>query len=184
MVDISEQLITSDQLKAIMPGLHLDKAEFYAPYINDAMAEFEINTPERIAAFIAQGAHETNQLLWLKELASGKEYEGRKDLGNVNPGDGVRYKGRGFFQLTGRSNYSKCGDALGVDLINNPELAEKPELTFRIGGWFWSTHNLNDLADINDDNSFEHITRRINGGINGLSSRRLYWATAKQILGC
>jgi putative chitinase len=172
--------ITLAQLQAIMPNLPAAKAAQYLPYLNAAMAEANINTPQRQAAFLAQLAEESGQLKYFQELASGEEYEGRRDLGNVEPGDGPRYKGRGPIQLTGRSNYQKAGAALGLDLVDNPNLAAQPDVGFRTAGWYWTTHNLNPLADQGD---FPDITRRINGGLNGEATRVQYYNTAKRVLG-
>jgi predicted chitinase len=151
----------------------------YIVPINKTLAEFEINTPTRIAAFLAQLAHESGSLRYSEEIATGKAYEGRGDLGNINPGDGVKYKGRGLIQLTGRFNYTKYGNQLGVDLINNPQLAAEPELAVRIAGAYWHNTGLNTLSD---RGNFREITRRINGGFNGLTDRIKYWEIAKRVL--
>jgi putative chitinase len=173
-------LITIEQLRAIMPTLPQAKTETYLPYLNSAMDEFQINTPLRQAAFVAQLAHESVGLTAFEEFASGKAYEGRKDLGNVVAGDGVRYKGRGPIQLTGRANYHLAGVALDVDLINNPKRASDLDVAFRIAGWFWSTRKLNTFADKGE---FDSITKRINGGFNGKAERDRYYARAKSVLG-
>jgi predicted chitinase len=172
--------ITLDQLRAIMPNLPLDKAQQYLPLLNQAMAEAHIDTPQRQAAFLAQLAHESGEFKYFEELASGAAYEGRRDLGNTQPGDGRRYKGRGPIQLTGRNNYRTAGQALGLDLEGNPTLAARPEVGFRTAAWFWNTHNLSPLAD---QGNFRAITKRINGGYNGEASRERYWGRAKQALG-
>ncbi|MFT3711918.1 MAG: LysM peptidoglycan-binding domain-containing protein [Archangium sp.] len=172
--------ISAAQLRAIMPNLSAADANRYLPYLNAAMAEGGINTPLRQAAFLAQLAHESGQLRYFEEIASGAAYEGRRDLGNTQPGDGVRYKGRGPIQLTGRSNYTAASRALGVDLVNHPELAATPEVGFRIAQWFWNSRNLNSYADARN---FDAITLRVNGGYNGKASRDAYYARAKQVLG-
>src|SRR5207342_2210749 len=105
-----------------------EKARHYLPYLNAAMAEAKINTPARKAAFLAQLAHESGELRYMEEIADGSAYEGRRDLGNTHPGDGRRFKGRGPIQLTGRANYERFGELLGVDLVNDPDQAAKPEL--------------------------------------------------------
>jgi len=176
----SETGVSYEQLHAIMPDCPTDRAKQMLPYLNNAMKEFGINTPERASAFLAQLAHESGQLKYFEELASGSAYEGRSDLGNTHPGDGVRYKGRGPIQLTGRANYGKASEALGVDLVAHPELASRPDIGFRIAGWFWKTHGLNELADKGE---FSEITHRINGGYNGAESRNAYYRTAQRVLG-
>lgn len=172
--------ITVEQLRAIMPNLPVEKAQQYLPLLNQAMAEAQINTPKRQAAFLAQLAHESAELRYFEEIANGSRYEGRKDLGNTQPGDGRRYKGRGPIQLTGRANYRAAGQALGLDLEGNPPLAAQPDVGFRTAGWFWTSKDLNRFADSGD---FRELTRRINGGYNGMADREHYHAAAKQALG-
>jgi putative chitinase len=174
--------ITLSQLQEIMPEAH-KRAEIFLSPLNKAMAEFEIITPLQQAAFLAQIAHESEQLLFVKELASGEAYEGRKDLGNTEKGDGVRYKGRGLIQITGRVNYAALMLALNVDCLNHPELIELPENAARSAGWFWKTHHLSEIAEIGTEESFTTITRKINGGINGLASRQAFYKRALEVLG-
>jgi|SRR5579864_6797259 len=178
-----DAVVSMQQVHQIMPSCPGAKLTLYYPFLAAAMMEFSINTGLRGAAFLAQVAHESDSLLYFQEIASGAAYEGRADLGNTQPGDGRRYKGRGPIELTGRANYRICGTVLGLDLENNPERAADPDVGFRIAGWFWSTHGCNELADIGDDASFIAITRKINGGTNGLTSRQKYYATARQVLG-
>ncbi|PZR06593.1 MAG: peptidoglycan-binding protein [Archangium gephyra] len=172
--------ISKAQLQAIMPNLSSAKADEYLPLLNAAMVQGGINTPKRQAAFLAQLAHESGQLRYFEEIASGAAYEGRRDLGNTQPGDGVRFKGRGPIQLTGRHNYRIAGQALGIDLENNPTLAARPDIGFRIAVWYWNSRNLNAQADAGN---FDAITRAINGGYNGKADRDRYWATARSVLG-
>lgn len=178
-VPIIKYMLTVDQLRHIMPLCPLDKAQLYCPYLNSALDEAQINTKLRMAAFLGQLAEESYQLKFMEEEASGHEYEGRKDLGNIYPGDGPRYKGRGPIQLTGRANYTEYGTALGVDLVNNPELAATPQVGFRVAALYWTKHNLNQLADKSD---FTDITRRINGGLTNLAQREEYYNRALAIL--
>lgn len=173
-------MVTKEQLLAIMPNAR-KKVDAFLGHINAAMVEFDINTPLRQAMFLAQIAHESGQLVYVKELASGKAYEGRRDLGNVAPGDGVRYKGRGLIQITGRANYTALMMALDIDCVENPEVLEEPVNACRSAGWFWSTKNLNALADKGD---FLAVTKRINGGTNGLKDRQELFERAKKVLGC
>ncbi len=172
-------MVTDDELRQIMPNCAAAKRADYLPFIQQAMQEFQITSYLREAAFLAQLAHESGELRYMEEIASGSAYEGRKDLGNTQPGDGKRYKGRGPIQLTGRANYQKYGDLLGLDLINNPTIAATKEVGFRIAGQFWKLNGLNELADQQD---FKQITKRINGGYNGLDDRTKYYNRAKQVL--
>jgi putative chitinase len=168
-----------EQLRKVMPNLSLTKAQQYLPLLNSAMQEAGINTRLRKAAFLAQLAHESVELRYMEEIASGSAYEGRTDLGNTQKGDGTRYKGRGPIQLTGRANYRTAGKALGLDLENNPTQAATPEVGFRVAGWYWTTRNLNTYADASN---FREVTRRINGGYNGQASREAYYRTALGVL--
>lgn len=156
--------------------------EWLAP-IEAAMAEFGIDTPERQAAFLAQIGHESGGLHWVVEIwgptPAQTRYEGRADLGNTEPGDGYRFKGRGLLQVTGRANYQAIGDALGVDLIADPSQLATPELAARSAARYWQVHGLSDYADNGD---FRAITRKINGGYNGLEERTALWESAKETL--
>lgn len=163
-----------------MPRLALPRAQAFLEPLCSAMREADITTPARMAAFLAQLAHESAQLRHFEELADGSAYEGRRDLGNTRPGDGPRFKGRGPIQLTGRANYAAAGAALGVDLVRSPMLAAAPVVGFRVASWFWASRGLNALADRGD---FRGITRRINGGLNGLADRERYHDAAKRALG-
>jgi predicted chitinase len=167
------------QLRAVMQHLSEERAGQFLKPLNDAMKEFEINTPKRQAAFLAQIAHESGELKYMEEIASGEAYEGRASLENTQTGDGKRYKGRGPIQLTGRGNYRKAGAALKLDLEGKPELAAEPANGCRISGWFWKTHGLNELADKDE---FRQITRRINGGYNGEARREEFFKRAKDAL--
>lgn len=170
--------LTQQQLITIMPNARA-KAGIFLPALNAAMAEFGINTPARQASFLAQLAHESGQLVYVRELASGTAYEGRKDLGNTQPGDGVRFRGRGLIQVTGRTNYAACGKALGLDLLAQPALLEQTINACRSAGWFWQSRGLNALADAGDQVA---VTRRVNGGVNGLAERLAYFKVAQKVL--
>ena len=172
-------MLTDDELRQIMPNCPAARRADYLPFLQQAMEEFGITTYARETAFIAQLAHESAELRYMEEIASGAAYEGRASLGNTQPGDGKRYKGRGPIQLTGRANYKKYGDLLGVDLINNPTIAATKEVGFRIAGQFWKLNGLNELADKPD---FKLITKRINGGYNGLDDRLKYYERAKRVM--
>jgi putative chitinase len=148
-------------------------------HLPEVIEKYKINTRLRLAHFLAQLAHESDHFRTYEEYASGSAYEGRRDLGNVKRGDGRRYKGRGPIQITGRYNYRKYGKLLGVDLENNPELAESPRLGLLIAGEYWKQKDLNSFAD--KDNG-KQITRRINGGYNGLKDRLEKIERAKKVI--
>ena len=171
-------MITREMIRTIAPN---SKEEIIVPlvrFLNKHLATYEVNTYLRICHFIAQAAHESASFRTLEEFASGSAYEGRKDLGNVQKGDGVRYKGRGIFQLTGRANYRDMSKKLGVDLENNPELAESPEISVLTALEYWKSRGLNRFADADDVST---ITRRINGGFNGFEERKKYLSRAKSV---
>ncbi len=188
-------MVTDDELRRIMPNCAAAKREAYLPFIQQAMQEFEITSYLREAAFLAQLAHESGELRYMEEIASGSAYEGRADLGNTQPGDGKRYKGRGPIQLTGRANYKRYGDLLALDLVNNPTIAATPQVGFRIAGQYWKLNGLNELADkglqivtikrkgqTQQVPAFDAITFKINGGFNGKDDRTKYYNRAKQVL--
>ena len=174
-------MITPEIIRMVMP-LAGARIEFFVKPLDEAMAEAQITNLYRMAAFLAQLAHESGELRYMKELADGKGYEGRKDLGNTQPGDGPRFKGRGPIQITGRTNYRSCSLALYGDerLLATPELLEQPEDGCRAAAWFWKTRGLNELADAQD---FRAITKRINGGYNGYEDRKKYYDRALVALG-
>lgn len=148
-------------------------------YLPEALEKYKINTKLRIAHFLAQIAHESDHFRTTEEYASGAAYEGRKDLGNVRKGDGRRYKGRGVLQITGRANYKTYGKKIGHDLENNPELAATPEISVLTAAQYWQDRGLNELADA--DNG-KQITRKVNGGYNGLNDRLEKIKRAKRAL--
>lgn len=171
-------MITADELRQIMPYAGV-RADIFAEPLSRAMFAFAINTPLREAAFLAQIAHESASLKYVREIASGERYEGRADLGNTEPGDGARFRGRGLIQITGRANYRECGVALGLDLLAHPELLEETDNACRSAAWFWNSHGLNEIADSGD---FRRITRVINGGYNGYADRLAFYARAQDVL--
>ena len=175
--------MTPKQL-ALCTGARIDRATTFLPYVVAAMAEFSISTPARQASFLSQIGHESGGFGWLNELwgptTAQKNYEGRKDLGNIVQGDGYKFRGRGCIQITGRHNYKITGEALGFDLINYPEQLALPELAVRSAAWWWREHGLNVLADKGDQRM---VTRRINGGTNGLDERLALFDVARGVLG-
>lgn len=175
--------MSPDQLAAAL-GINLQRAQTWADPLSAAMALYAIDSPARQASFLAQVGHESGRLVYVRELwgptPSQEGYEGREDLGNTEKGDGFKYRGRGLIQVTGRSNYQTCGDALSLPLVDHPELLEQPDNASLSAAWFWNSRGLNDLADIGD---FNTITRRINGGLNGLQDRLALYALCKSALG-
>lgn len=184
-------MIGTAQLLQIMPNAG-PRAALYAPHLTNAMVEFYIDSPARQAAFLAQVAHESGELRYAEEIATGVAYDHRADLGNTRPEaiaiaskhgatPGRWWKGHGPIQITGYDNHLACGIALGLDLLNNPTLITKPLAGSRSSAWFWAVFKaLNPLADAGE---FRAITRRINGGYNGLAERLKYWERAKLALG-
>ena len=174
--------INEQQLLQILPNAGR-QAGVFVPVLNVAMGKYGIVNRLRIAAFIAQIGHESGQLRYVREIwgptAAQAGYEGRADLGNTEKGDGFKYRGRGLVQITGRANYATCGEALGLDLISQPELLELPQHATMSAAWFWSTRGLNTLADQGD---FVKITRRINGGLTGQDDRQALYDKALKVL--
>lgn len=178
--------LTLEQLVAIMPYAKSRASVFLAP-LNAAMKEFDINTPLRMATFLAQIAHESGELRYTEEIASGEAYEGRKDLGNVQPGWGRRFKGRGLIQTTGYFNYLKTMMALDIDCVEHPELLATPVNACRSAAWFFKDRGLNELAD---EGNFLLVSIRINGrnkktGLpNGWDARQAYFKRTREVLKC
>lgn len=138
--------ITNDFLKQVMPQSTEANRQKYLEWLNYFMPKYGIDTDKEVAAFIAQIGHESGQLRYVEELASGKAYEGRRDLGNTQQGDGVKFKGRGLIQITGRFNYIQISKDLGEDFIKNPELLSTPKYAVQSACWFWNKNKLNDLV--------------------------------------
>jgi putative chitinase len=176
--------ITADVLKNAT-GASDSLVSLYLPYFNAVLDQYNINTQGRVLAFLSQVGLESGSLRYTEELASGSAYEGRADLGNTQPGDGVRFKGRSLIQITGRANYQNISDALGVDFVSNPELLATPQYATAAAAWWWNNAGLNELADQMDptlpltdptnDAIYKQITKKINGGYNGLAQRQANW---------
>lgn len=172
------------QTLASAMNIPLARAQKWADALTAAMAGAQINTRLRIAAFLAQIGHESGSLVYSKELGGPSyfaKYDGRKDLGNVQEGDGARFAGRGLIQVTGRDNYAKASMALFGDyrLLKKPDLLEVPDWAAKSAAWYWATHNLNALADAD---RFTDLTKKINGGTNGLEDRKVRYKLALSIL--
>lgn len=169
----------------------LARAKRWAEPLTQAMVACGITTPARITAFVAQIGHESGRLRYVREIwgptKAQRGYEGRADLGNTQPGDGFRYRGRGLIQVTGRANYRVIGQALGADFEAQPELLEQPDYAALSAAHFWSSHGLNELADAGD---FEGISDVINigrktkkvGDANGYAERLAIYQRARHIL--
>ena len=172
--------LTKQQLMAALTGCTSAEADKFLGAINTTLAVFKIDSPLRVAHFLAQIGHESCGLDAVREYASGAAYEGRKDLGNVYKGDGVKFRGRGLIQITGRANYFALSKAFRVDFVANPLLLEHPIHAAMSAGWYWNSRNLNELAD---GNFFDTITKRINGGTNGYADRMNRFLVAAKALG-
>lgn len=198
-------MLTASILRAALPSVTQANADRFAQPLAEACAEFGIDTPARLAAFLAQVAHESANLARLvenlnysaqgllavwpnrftpeaasaiarqPERIANRVYAGRLGNDDEASGDGWRYRGRGLIQVTGKANYAACGKALGLDLVGAPELLETPGPAARSAAWFWSSRGLNAPADRGD---IEAITRTINGGLTGLADRKAHYAHA------
>lgn len=180
-------MLTDAHLKAIMPQMPAERRSRFLPAINRTLQIYSIHTPRRAAAFLGQLAHESGQFRYMEEIwgptAQQKRYEPVTDLsvrlGNLRPGDGHLYHGRGPIQITGRANYKRYGQLLGLDLIAQPDRAATPEVGLSVAGLYWHSQGLNALAELLDD---REITRRINGGFNGLAERIAFSERARLVL--
>jgi putative chitinase len=171
--------INLEQLLAIATEADPARVEELLPHLLQTMMQYDITTSLRQSHFLAQLIHESGSFNYVEEIDSGEYLEGRTDLGNIEPGDGPRYKGRGLIQITGRDNYAACGHDLGVDLISEPTRLTENELACLSAGWFWTKNGLNALADEDDE---EMVCRTINGGLNGFEERQYFLAIAKGVL--
>jgi len=178
--------ITQQQLQQILPNAG-QTAGVFVPVLNTAMVRFQIIGTKRVAAFIAQIGHESGQFRYVRELGS-DQYLSKYDTGSLAKrlgntpeadGDGQKYRGRGLIQITGRANYITCGEALALDLVNHPELLEKPQHACMSAAWFWASRGLYTLSDTGQ---FDKITQRINGGQNGAADRQALYARALRVL--
>jgi len=172
--------ITEAQIRRIMPKAKDENVKAFVESFNKYSEQFGITTKIRAVHYIAQVAHETAELRYQEEIASGLQYEGRKDLGNIYPGDGQRFKGRGYLQTTGRANYQAYADSgfCNGDLMSHPEWLAKQPGCQKASMFFWLKNNLNKYADQDDVRT---VSKRINGGWNGLAQRMYYWRVAKRV---
>lgn len=164
-------------------GLREEEALRWYPHVRHACLKYQITGPTRIAAYLAQVGHESAGFQYTREIwgptPAQQGYEGRKDLGNIHKGDGSKFRGRGLIQITGRYNYEKASKALKADFINNPQKLEDKDMAALSSAWWWAEHGCNELADAGD---FDKLTRRINGGLNGIADRRERWSRAIKAL--
>lgn len=174
--------VTKELLFKLCPTSRDVVVEGVSKYLTKFSDFYDVNTKLRMAHFLAQAAHESGHFRTLEEYASGDAYDTRTDLGNTPAvdGDGRRYKGRGIFQVTGKANYKKYGDLIGVDLVANPEIASHADISVKTALEYWRSHKLNAKADLDD---IVEITKAINGGKNGLVERITYLEKAKKLLG-
>lgn len=177
--------LTHEVLSAAMPFASPARVDRYLPFLAEALTTFGIDTPLRASHFLAQVAHESGSLRYVREIADGAAYDTGSlalRLGNTPEadGDGQRYKGRGLIQITGLANYRDCGVALELPLIETPELLEQPRPAALSAGWYWVSRGLNGIADTDDA---VKITRIINGGTNGLQDRIANLRRAKAAFG-
>ena len=165
-------------LRRVVPTLTKAQAKSLARDLGQAMHDSDITTRRRAAMFIAQTSHESGGYRYREEIADGSAYEGRRDLGNTHPGDGPRFKGRTFLQITGRANYVQVSRALHVDFVTRPTRLAEQRYAAKGAAWWWKTHGCNQLAD---SGNFIAVTRRINGGTNGLADRQRYYRRARVV---
>ncbi len=181
-------MVTIQLLSVVFPLAKLERIEEFFIPLDTTMSEFQINTPLRVAAFLAQIGHESGQLKYVKELWGPTEQQLKYEppsalattLGNLFTGDGFAYRGRGLIQVTGRMNYRACGRALLIDLEGDPELLEIPMNACRSAGWYWQSHGINVPADMGD---FKRVTKLVNGGYNGIIDREILYRRALNELG-
>ena len=178
--------ITALQLQQILLNAG-QSAGVFVPVLNTAMVHYQIVGTKRMAAFIAQIGHESGQFRYVRELGN-NQYLSKYDTGSLAKrlgntpeadGDGQKYRGRGLIQITGRANYMTCGEALALDLLNQPELLEKPQHACMSAAWYWASKGINTLADAGQ---FDKITQRINGGQKGAADRQALYARALKVL--
>jgi putative chitinase len=181
-------MILTPKIVGAGTGAAPSRALLFTPHIQAACDHFGIVKPLDVAAFLAQIGHESEHLIFTKELwgptVAQRAYEPPSvkaaELGNTEPGDGRLFCGRGLIQLTGRANYAIGAVALDLDLLTHPELLEQPEHAAMSAAWFWWNKKLTPLALVGD---FIGVTKGVNGGTNGLADRQALYDAAKKALG-
>lgn len=173
-------MITESVLRNLCPYSKPDLLKAVVVNFNELAPKFGVTTDLRICHFFAQAVVETDWFRTLEEYASGDAYEGRRDLGNIQPGDGRRYKGRGIFQTTGRANYKMTGEKMSIDLLSKPELLLDPRNAVLSALIYWQSRNMNAIADRDD---IDAASRAVNGGYNGYEYRVQALNTLKSTIG-
>ena len=181
-------MLTESNLRSLIPGLPKN-GDVFLPHLQKYLPMYGINTPLRLCHFLAQVGHESGGFRWIREIwgptDAQKRYEGRNDLGNVQVGDGKKFMGRGLVQVTGRANYASMSQHIFKDarLLDTPQLLEVPEYAVQSACYFWQSRRLNELADAGTSTAaITKVTRRINGGTNGLDDRISRFKVAQKIL--
>ena len=202
-------MLSTEQMKTVLPMMNWEKAQMYIPYITTILPKFNLDTPLRKAHFLAQVAHESGGLKYAAEnlnysaqglrsvfgkyfktidiaasyarkpeKIANRVYADRMGNGNEASGDGWKFRGRGLIQLTGKDNYQQFAKDYGIDCVKNPDLLLDPQFALASACWFWQKRNLNAFADKDD---ILMVTKKINGGINGLNDRQQYLDSFKRI---
>jgi putative chitinase len=191
--------ITVDILKQLAPGGKKSGFKYFAGlslWMNKWFPEFDIDTKGELCHILAQLAHESDSFNAMEEYASGQAYEGRLDLGNNTKGDGIKFKGRGVLQITGRTNYKLMGVKAGYPnkFTDNPSLLATPEWAVWSACIFWTDRGLLDISNMPDTaqipskklgrnlSPLEYITWRVNGGFNNFKEREGFYEKAKTII--
>lgn len=184
--------MTYEELRLLFPRSSAKRMKIWGEQLGYYCSIFDIHTPVRKAAFIAQIGHESMNLMLVSELWGPTRQQQKYEpphplaatLGNTQPGDGFKFRGRGLIQITGRSNYEQVSHVLGdqVNLLKNPDLLTTPQYAVKSACWWWQSQGLNQIADENTEESFKQITRIINGGLTGWDDRLDRWIHAKKIL--
>jgi putative chitinase len=175
-----DQLVTKSQLAKIWGCSESLIEDHEIDEMNSCLHKYKINTPNRIRHFLSQTSHESGGGRYKKELASGEAYNGRTDLGNTSPGDGPKYKGAGYIQLTGKYNYSRLADYLGDPRVMEGVEYVAENLPFTSAGYWWEDNKVNELID--DGADVLAVTKRVNGGTNGLADRQHYYDICLRVI--
>jgi putative chitinase len=179
--------VTTDQLKSVISPISYDdeKLQSIVDSLNETLTRYYIDTNIRMCHFLAQVLHESGTFRYSVEIWGNTPaqlaYDTRVDLGNTPEldGDGYKYRGRGWIQLTGKNNYLLLSKEFEKDFVTDPDLVAKNPYDSLAAGWFWNRRKLNPFADIDD---IMTITKKVNGGFNGLNDRKMWLIKAKEVL--